>query len=53
MDQFLIDHDIAHEFHIYGDDENIRTHNFELNVRDQVAMECNADEKAFFERVIK
>lgn len=52
MDQFLIDKGIEHEFHIYGDDENIRTHNFELNVRDKVAMECNADEKKFFEKVI-
>lgn len=53
MDQFLTDHKIAHEFHSYGDDENIRTHNFELNVRDKVAIACNTDEKAFFHEVIK
>lgn len=53
MDQYLIDHQMPHEFHIYGDDEHPRGHVFHIDQRDELGIECNLAEKAFFEQYLQ
>jgi acetyl esterase/lipase len=53
MDQFLIDHNLPHEFHIYGDNDHPRGHVFHIDQRDEIGIACNNDEKAFFEAHLK
>ncbi len=53
MDQFLIDRNHPHEFHIYGDADHPRGHVFHIDQRDELGIECNNAEKAFFAAHIK
>lgn len=52
FDQYLLDHDYEHEFKIYGTDDNPRGHVFHIDQKDEIAHQCNQDEKEFFEKLI-
>jgi acetyl esterase/lipase len=48
----LIENNIPHEYHFYGDEFNELGHVFHLNIRSEYAIICNDDECAFFRRYL-
>ena len=53
LDQFLLDHKLAHQFKIYGTEQDPRENVFQLNQRDAIAAEANHDEAEFFRGLVK
>ncbi len=50
LDGYLSGIGAGHEFHSYGDSKNPQGHVFHCDVRNPVALQCNKDEIAFFNR---
>ncbi|WP_281164612.1 alpha/beta hydrolase [Liquorilactobacillus sicerae] len=48
LDQWLNKSQIAHCFKIYGDAQQPRSHDFQINQKDRIAAQCNQAEIAFF-----
>ncbi|WP_412989005.1 alpha/beta hydrolase [Pediococcus siamensis] len=53
LDQFLIDHQLKHQFQVYGTPEDPREHVFQLNQRDPIAAEANHAQATFFRNLIQ
>ncbi|MBD3948557.1 alpha/beta hydrolase [Tuanshanicoccus lijuaniae] len=52
LDGYLLAKGIEHEFRIYGDIFNPRYHNFNYDIRDEIAQKCNSDIIAFINKCI-
>lgn len=48
LDQWLNKNQIVHCFKLYGDTQQPRFHDFQINQKDQIATQCNQAEIAFF-----
>lgn len=53
LDQFLKDHGLKSQVHIYGDESHPRQHDFQINQKDDIAKKCNDEELAYFKSLVK
>ena len=51
--EFLKSLGVETEYRFYGDEKNVLTHVFHINIKLQGARECNADECEFFRKHIE